>query len=97
VRLQGPVLATVLLIAVLAGGTSGYVLIERWSVWDALNMTVTTVTTVGFREVHPLSRAGEVFTLVNPSPEAVMHADDQLVVLGPAPSLKELEGAARAS
>jgi len=64
VRLQAPVLATVLLIAVLVGGTSGYVLIERWSVWDALYMTVTTVTTVGFREVHPLSRAGEVFTVV---------------------------------
>jgi voltage-gated potassium channel len=27
-------------------------------------MTVTTVTTVGFKEVHPMSRAGEVFTVV---------------------------------
>jgi voltage-gated potassium channel len=40
------------------------VTIEGWSVWDALYMTVTTVATVGFREVHPLSRAGEAFTLV---------------------------------
>jgi len=62
--LRGPSLAIALLVVVLVGGTAGYVLIERWSVWDALYMTVTTVTTVGFREVHPLSRAGQAFTLV---------------------------------
>lgn len=54
----------VLLMAVLAGGTLGYVVVEGWSVWDALYMTVTTVATVGFREVHPLSPAGQAFTLV---------------------------------
>ena len=52
-----------LLLAVIAAGTLGYVLIEGWSTWDALYMTVTTVATVGFREVHPLSHAGQVFTL----------------------------------
>lgn len=62
--LRGPSLASALLVVVLAGGTLGYVVIERWSVWDALYMTVTTVTTVGFREVHPLSRAGQAFTLL---------------------------------
>ncbi|NOT43632.1 MAG: potassium channel protein [Acidobacteria bacterium] len=50
--------------AIIAGGTSGYMAIEGWSTWDALYMTVTTVTTVGFREVHPLSFAGQAFTLV---------------------------------
>jgi voltage-gated potassium channel len=54
----------VLLALVLAGGTAGYVIIEGWSVWDALYMTVTTVATVGFREVHPLSRNGQAFTVV---------------------------------
>ncbi|MEO5742303.1 MAG: potassium channel protein [Vicinamibacterales bacterium] len=54
----------VLLLLVVVGGTAGYVAVEGWSVWDALYMTVTTVATVGFREVHPLSRAGEAFTLV---------------------------------
>jgi voltage-gated potassium channel len=49
---------------VLIGGTAGYMLIERWSAWDAFYMTLTTVTTVGFREVHTLSRAGEAFTAV---------------------------------
>ena len=51
------------LAAVLAGGTLGYVVIEGWSAWDAFYMTVTTVATVGFREVHPLSTAGQAFTL----------------------------------
>ncbi len=47
-----------------AAGTLGYVLIERWSWFDALYQTVTTVSTVGFREVRPLSRPGQVFTMV---------------------------------
>ena len=54
----------ILLASVLAGGTLGYVLIEGWGAWDAFYMTVTTVATVGYREVHPLSRAGEAFTLL---------------------------------
>jgi len=54
----------ILLAVVLVAGTAGYVAIEGWSVWDALYMTVTTVATVGFREVHPLSTAGQAFTLV---------------------------------
>ncbi len=62
--LQGPRLAILLLAVIIAGGTLGYVLIEGWSVWDGLYMAVTTVATVGFREVHPLSRAGEAFTLL---------------------------------
>src|SRR4029453_3584177 len=35
-----------------------------WEPWDAFYMTVTTITTVGYREVHPLSRSGQVFTIV---------------------------------
>ncbi len=54
----------VLLVLVIAGGTMGYVVVEGWGVWDALYMTVTTVATVGFREVHPLTPAGQAFTLV---------------------------------
>ena len=52
-----------LLLAVIAAGTLGYMVIEGWSLLDALYMTVTTVATVGFREVHPLSRQGQIFTL----------------------------------
>jgi len=50
--------------AILAFGSAGYVLIEGWSLLDAVYMTVMTVATVGFREVHPLDRAGVVFTMV---------------------------------
>ncbi|PYR32936.1 MAG: hypothetical protein DMF90_22520 [Acidobacteria bacterium] len=51
---EGPGVAVLMLLAVVAGGTAGYVLIEGWSVWDAFYMTVITVTTVGYREVHDL-------------------------------------------
>ncbi|PYR89458.1 MAG: potassium channel protein [Acidobacteria bacterium] len=54
----------ILIALVMAGGTVGYVLIEGWSPWDAFYMTVITITTVGYREVHPMSRAGEAFTVV---------------------------------
>jgi voltage-gated potassium channel len=47
----------------LAYGVSGYMLLEGWPFLDALYMTVTTFTTVGFREVRPLDDAGRVFTL----------------------------------
>ncbi|MGD8441051.1 MAG: potassium channel protein [Holophagae bacterium] len=49
---------------VVIGGTLGYVLIEGMSVFDALYMTTITVTTIGFREVFPLSQSGRVFTMI---------------------------------
>jgi voltage-gated potassium channel len=61
--LRGPRLAVTLLVATLAGGTAGYMLIEGWNVWDAFYMTVTTVATVGYGEVHPLSPRGRLFTV----------------------------------
>jgi len=57
-----PVLAVVLLSLMVLGGTAGYMVIEGWSAWDAFYMTIISLTTVGYREVHPLSRAGEAFT-----------------------------------
>lgn len=52
-----------LLAALLAFGVAGYMLIEGWSFLDALYMTVTTVTTVGYREVRPLSDGGRIYTI----------------------------------
>jgi voltage-gated potassium channel len=45
-------------------GTSGYRLIEGWPLFDSLYMTVITLTTLGFMEVHPLSPAGRSFTML---------------------------------
>ena len=41
----------------------GYHLIEGAGYWDAFFMTVITLTTVGYGQVFPLSRAGQVFTV----------------------------------
>src|SRR5213596_3068965 len=60
----GPWLAIAILAFVIAGGTLGYVLIEGWGFWDAFYMTVITVTTVGYKEVHELSFEGQLFTVV---------------------------------
>lgn len=50
--------------AVVGLGTAGYVVIERWSVFDALYMTIITIASVGYSEIHELSTAGRTFTIV---------------------------------
>jgi voltage-gated potassium channel len=52
------------LITVVVFGSAGYVVLEGWSVLDALYMTIVTLTTVGFREIRPLDTSGRVFTMV---------------------------------
>jgi voltage-gated potassium channel len=42
-------------------GTLGFHFIEGWPLFDGLYMTLTTLTTIGYQEVHPLSHAGRVF------------------------------------
>ena len=49
---------------IIVTGVIGYMLIEGWSFLDALYMTITTITTVGYREVHPLSDGGRVFSML---------------------------------
>ena len=52
------------IVSVLSIGTFGYWFIEKWSVLDALYMTVITLATVGFSETNPLSAQGRIFTII---------------------------------
>ncbi|SRR5579871_2692278 len=50
-----------LIALVLLTGTVGYTLIDHYPPFDAFYMTLITVSTVGYAEIHPLSHAGRVF------------------------------------
>jgi len=54
-------LALVLLVCL---GTAGYRILEGFDLLDSLYMTVITLTTVGFGELHALSPAGRIFTIL---------------------------------
>jgi voltage-gated potassium channel len=53
--------AALLLLALI--GMAGFHFIEGWPWFDGLYMVVTTFTTIGYQEIHPLSRAGRIFNL----------------------------------
>ena len=56
--------AIIALFIIILTGTSGFMLIEGWNFPDSLYMTIITITTTGFEEVHQLSTEGEIFTLI---------------------------------
>jgi voltage-gated potassium channel len=58
------ILYFILFLSVLAGGTFGYRWLEGWPLIECFYMTVITVSTVGFGEVHPLSSDGQLFTIL---------------------------------
>lgn len=58
------VLVISLIACVIGFGTIGYMSIEGWGFWDSFYMTVITLTTVGYREIHELSFNGQLFTVV---------------------------------
>ncbi len=53
----------ILLAVTLTVGTGGFVLIANYPPFDAFYMTVITIATVGYFEVHALSTAGRVFNI----------------------------------
>jgi len=57
-------LATILLIVVIVAGTTGYVLLEHWSWFDAFYVTIATITTIGGGEPAPMDVAGKSWTVV---------------------------------
>src|SRR2546429_9933174 len=52
-----------LLLIVVGIGTAGFHYIEGWPWFDGFYMVVTTLTTIGYQEVHPLSHTGRVFNV----------------------------------
>lgn len=56
--------ALLIFLGLITLGTVGYMIIERLTFWEALYMTVITVSTVGYREIVLPSRAGEIFTMI---------------------------------
>src|SRR5271169_5684836 len=55
------VLIAVAIVTTLTIGTVGFTVIDGYPPFDAFYMTLTTMTTVGYGEIHPLSHAGRVF------------------------------------
>jgi voltage-gated potassium channel len=53
-----------MIIFIVTFGTGGYMLLEKWNFFDAVYMTIITLTTVGYKEVHDLSPVGKMFTIV---------------------------------
>jgi len=51
-----------LLLLIFSIGVGGFMIIENWNFFDSFYMTVITITTVGFGEIHPLSSIGRIFT-----------------------------------
>jgi voltage-gated potassium channel len=60
-RLIGVIIA---LSVVILAGVLGYKLIEGWNLFDSLYMTVITIASVGFGEVHDLTFQGRIFTII---------------------------------
>jgi len=59
-RIVAPIIVIIIVIII---GTSWYSIVEGWTCLDALYMTVITVTTIGFKEVHTLDASGKAFTI----------------------------------
>jgi voltage-gated potassium channel len=51
-------------IVLMAVGSAGYMFLEGWNFMDAFYMTIITMATVGYGEVHPVSFEGRIFTVV---------------------------------
>jgi voltage-gated potassium channel len=53
-----------ILLITLVTGSIGFMLIEHWNFLDSIYMTIITITTTGFEEVHPLNPSGRIFTII---------------------------------
>jgi voltage-gated potassium channel len=55
--------AIIILVVVVLIGILGYTFIEKWTLLEAIYMVITTLFTVGFQEVRPLTSVGKIFTM----------------------------------
>ncbi|MBD3168407.1 MAG: potassium channel protein [candidate division Zixibacteria bacterium] len=53
-----------MVLGVIGFGTLGFYLIEGWNFLDSLYMTITTLSMVGYGEVHPLTDNGKIFAII---------------------------------
>ena len=56
--------ALLILVTWVATATTGYRVIEEWSWFDSFYMTIITIFTIGYQEVHPLTMAGRIWSIV---------------------------------
>ena len=61
---QKLLLSLFLIVLVISFGTLGYMLIEGWNLLDSLYMTIITLASVGYKEVHDVSLNGKIFTII---------------------------------
>jgi len=54
-------LVAILLVLLVITGTAGFHLIEGWSYFDGFYMVLTTITSIGYGEIHPLSHVGRLW------------------------------------
>lgn len=52
-----------LFIIIVSVGILGFMIIEGWNLIDAVYMTIITIATVGYGEIHPLTDEGRIFTI----------------------------------
>lgn len=58
------IFAILLLVILLSSGTAGFMIIESFTFLESIYMTIITISTVGYGEVHELSSAGKMFTAI---------------------------------
>jgi len=56
--------AIIFFVGVIIISTSGYMIIEEYSLSEGIYMSIITIGTVGYREIKPLSEAGRWFTVL---------------------------------